>query len=131
MRALAFALLGLLIGAAATVSMMNALRASTAYPNGVMALLSRHMGQARELAAGQNCPARTAEHIEALAVLARDIEPAFLPIGEHEEQFVRYAQDLRTAAEAARSVDLANCAAVKEAVAKIGDGCKACHRDFK
>lgn len=131
MRALAFILLGLVIGAFATVSVINALRPATAFPKGVMALMGHHMGKAREAATATTCPADIAEHIEALAVLARDIKPAFLPIGDHEAAFVRYADDFRAAAEAARGATFADCKAATEALGTIGDGCKACHRDFK
>jgi hypothetical protein len=131
MRAIAFILLGLLIGAMATVSVLNALRPATAFPKGVMALLQHHLCAAREIAGGPQCSTGMAEHLEAIAVLARDIKPAFLPIGDQEASFVRYADDFRAAAEAARGARFADCKAATEALGTIGDGCKACHRDFK
>lgn len=131
MKALAWILLGLLIGSVATVSTLNALRPATAYPRGVMALLQHHLGEARSQATAGRCDAQLAAHVEALAVLSRDIRPAFPPLGEADEHFVRYADQFRSAAETAHGSALADCAVAVEQIGKMGDGCKACHRDYK
>jgi hypothetical protein len=131
MKALAWILLGLLIGAFATVSALNALRPATAFPKGVMALLQHHLGSAREQVSAGRCDAQLAQHVEALAVLSRDIKPAFLPIGEQDELFAQYADQLRAAADTANATALSDCAIATEQLGQVGDGCKACHRDFK
>jgi hypothetical protein len=131
MKALAWILLGLLIGSFATVSVLNALRPATAFPRGVMALFQHHLGGARTQVTAGRCDAMLARHIEALDLLARDVRPAFAALVEHDEVFARYADGLSAATAHARSVDLADCRLAAEQVSLIADGCKACHREYK
>nr|WP_282452944.1 cytochrome c [Lysobacter sp. CAU 1642] len=128
---MAWILLGLMIGAFATLSVLNALRPATAFPKGVMALFGHHLGAARDQVTAGKCDADLARHVEALAILSRDVRPAFLPIGEQDELFGDYADKLQQAAESARQTALTDCAEAGEALGRIGDSCKACHRDFK
>lgn len=131
MKALLWILLGLVVGAFGMLSAINALRPATAFPKGVMALFQHHLGAARDQVSAGTCDAKLAAHVEALAVIARDVRPAFLPIGEGDEQFGRYADQLLGTAQQALTQDLSNCTVAAEQVGLIGDGCKACHREFK
>ncbi len=131
MKALAWILLGLLIGSFATLSALNALRPATAFPKGVMALFQHHLGKARDQVTSGRCDAQLAAHVEALALLARDIRPAFHPVSQDDAQFGRYADQFRDAAETAKASDLSICPTAAEQISLIGDGCKACHRDYK
>lgn len=130
MRALLFILLGLAIGSIATAMTLNALRAATAFPKGVMALLGHHMNGAREAATAPTCPGEVAHHLEAIRVISRDIKPAYLPIGDGDELFGRYADQLQQAA-IEPLAEGASCDQALQRVAAVGDACKACHRDFK
>lgn len=131
MKAIAWILLGLLIGSFATLSVLNALRPATAFPKGVMALFQHHLGEAREQVTAGRCDAQLAAHVESLAVLARDIRPAFMPISEQDAQFGRYADQFLATASAAQTSQLADCPTAAEQISLIGDACKACHRDYK
>lgn len=131
MKALAWILLGLLIGSFATVSVLNALRPASALPKGVMALFQYHIGAAREQVTAGRCDAALAGHIEALEVISRDVRPAFAEMVAHDEVFARYADQLSAASREARAGNLGDCKVAAERLSVIGDGCKACHRDYK
>lgn len=132
MRVIGLIVLGVLIGALASIAALNALRPATAFPKGVMALLGHHHGGLRDASTATPCDsAAAARHLEALEVIARDIEPAFLSPEQPDEIFARYAEQLRGAVHAARSEPAADCRALGEQVGRIGDSCKACHRDYK
>jgi hypothetical protein len=131
MKALAWILLGLLTGSFATVSALNALRPATAFPRGVMALFQHHLGSARDQVTAGRCDATLASHFEALDVLARDVRPAFSALVEHDQVFARYADKLAVTTSHARALDLSDCRLAAEQVSLIGDGCKACHREYK
>lgn len=131
MKALAWILLGLLIGSFATVSVLNALRPATAFPKGVMALFQHHLGSAREQVTAGRCDADLGAHFEALDVLARDVRPAFAAMVEHDQVFARYADDLVAATARARALEEGDCKLAAEQLSLVGDGCKACHREYK
>lgn len=131
MRALAWILLGLVIGSFATLSAMNALRARSAVPHGLMAMMGHHMGTARDDVTATQCSGQARQSMEVLALLARDVKPVFLADGAEDEQFARYADDLVAATRDAMAVPGADCAMLREPLSKIGDTCKACHRDYK
>ena len=131
MRSAILFLIGLVLGAALTLVGMNALRQGTAYPNGVMAVMSAQM-KAMDRSMKQNRCAATdlLPQLQTLRHLGNDIEPAFLPTGD-DERFVRHASDLRAALDAALASPPADCAAAGVAVNRIGNACQACHQDFK
>jgi hypothetical protein len=131
MRSLILVLIGLFVGFAVTLIGMNALRKGTAYPNGVMAVMSAQM-DALEGSLKQNRCAATdlTPRLQTLRHLGNDLEPAFLPT-EDDERFSEHASTLRAALDAALSTPPADCAAAKVVVDKVGAGCQSCHRDFK
>lgn len=131
MRSLILVLIGLFVGFAVTLIGMNALRKGTAYPNGVMAVMSAQM-DALESSLKQNRCAATdlTPRLQTLRHLGNDVEPAFLPT-EDDERFSEHASNLRAALDAALAAPPADCAAAKVVVDKVGAGCQACHRDFK
>jgi hypothetical protein len=131
MRSLILVLIGLFVGFAVTLIGMNALRKGTAYPNGVMAVMSAQM-DALDSSLKQNRCAATdlTPRLQTLRHLGNDLEPAFLPT-EDDERFSEHASNLRAALDAALSTPPADCAAAKVVVDKVGAGCQSCHRDFK
>jgi cytochrome c556 len=133
MKVIGLLLLGLVIGAVGGVMAMNALGKATAFPRGVMAVQGYHMGGLREAVTAEPCdPSRANHHLQALRILTGDIEPAFLPDGQQDEVFSRYARDMAARIDTARAgLPQADCAALKLALGDVGDGCKACHRDYK
>ena len=133
MRYIGLILLGFLIGAFATVATVNAMRQSTAFPNGVMAVSGHHMGRLRDAVTATPCqPQQAARHLQALALLSADIEPAFLPDGQQDPTFSQYAsQHSRLLADLVAPPLEADCEALKLRFGDVGDSCKACHRDYK
>jgi len=132
MRYIGMILLGLLIGAFATVAVLNALGQATAFPRGVMAVSGHHMGGLRAAATATPCQLDdAARHLRALAVLADDIEPAFLPDGQQDATFSQYALQHRTLLAGLANAPPADCEALGLRLGDVGDSCKACHRDYK
>lgn len=131
MRSLILVLIGLFVGAACTLIAMSALRQGTAYPNGVMAVMSAQM-RALDTSIKQNrcASADLAPRLQTLRHLGNDLEPAFLPT-QDDERFIQHATTLRAALDAALAATPSDCAAAGVAVDRIQNGCQACHRDFK
>ena len=131
MRSLILVLIGLFVGAACALLAMSALRQGTAYPNGVMAVMSAQMGALNESVKQNRCAATDlTPRLQTLRHLGNDLEPAFLPTGD-DARFSEHASNLRAALDAALAAPPADCAAAKVVVDKVGAGCQACHRDFK
>ena len=130
MRYVVMLLLGVFIGAMGTVSVLNALREGNALPRGLMAVLDHRLDQVRTSIEGGQCT-DAQRHFEAIHLLAADIETAFLPLSANEALFSQYANDLVTRAGTAASNTAVDCRVLKEQIGSVGDGCKACHRDFK
>lgn len=131
MRSLILVLIGLFVGAACTLVAISALRQGTAYPNGVMAVMSAQMGALNESVKQNRCAATDlTPRLQTLRHLGNDLEPAFLPT-EDDERFIAHATELRAALDAALATPPSDCAAAGVALDRIKNGCQACHRDFK
>lgn len=131
MRSLILVLIGLFVGAACTLVAMSALRQGTAYPNGVMAVMSAQMGALNNSVKQNRCAsADLAPRLQTMRHLGNDLEPAFLPT-EDDERFIEHASNLRAALDAALAATPSDCAAAGVALDRIQSGCQACHRDFK
>lgn len=138
MRSVVMLVLGIVMGAVCSTMALRALSAGSEYPKGVMALMGAHIGAVRAAVKEGQCPADTiARHAATLRLVAHDIEPAFLPTGGDDEAFSAHAEEMRRVAAALEKVALEpaadgdDCAAVAEAVAAVGRGCKGCHQDFR
>lgn len=131
MRVLVVALIGLFLGAVLTLIGMNALRKGTAYPNGVMAVMSAQMKQLGESVKQNRCSETDLQsRLLTLRQLGNDIEPAFLPT-QDDERFIAHAAEMRGALDAVLA-DIPNeCTAAGLALDKVGKTCQGCHRDFK
>jgi hypothetical protein len=131
MRSLIVGVIGLLVGALLTLITINALRQGTAYPNGVMAVMSAQMKTLDQSMRRNRCAASDLmPPLLTLRHLGNDLEPAFLPT-QDDERFIAHASELRAALDAAVSTTPADCAAARVAVDRVSGGCQACHRDFK
>ncbi len=131
MKSIGLILLGLLIGTLIGAWALKALSAGSEFPKGVMAIKAYHVGQLREnLKAGHCDAAALSPHLDTLAAVARDIEPAFLLPDSTDGIFRQYAEDMRSRINKAND-SLGDCDKAREAAGAISDGCKACHRDYK
>lgn len=128
-RYLFMALLGLVVGAIASVMIMRAIeQRRDPYPEAVMHVMSAHMKALKNDVLQNRCAATDAiPHLQAVRMLANDIEPAFGDM-RGDEKFANYASDLRATADAALASPPMNCAGLQAAAAKIGEACETCHR---
>jgi hypothetical protein len=131
MRYLVVALVSLLVGALCTLILLNTLRQSTAYPNGVMAVMAAQMkGLNQSLKANRCAASDLAPRLQTLRFLGNDLEPAFLPTRD-DDLFAEHASRLRASLDAALAAPPSDCASAKVAVDRVNAGCQSCHRDFK
>ena len=129
---IALLLLGLVIGAICTVMAMRAIEARKDHFHGsVMHVQQWHLAQLRAATEQNRCSATdSVPHLQTLRVMANDLEPAF-PDLRDDERFVKTASQLRGALDTALASPPADCAALGETTAAIGEACKACHQDFR
>jgi hypothetical protein len=125
-------LLGLVLGAVATVMLLRALEARKDHFHGsVMHVQEWHLKQLGAKASENRCAATdTIPHLKALRTMADDIEPAF-PGERDDERFVKHASTMRATLDTALGAPPINCEGVNATAAKIGESCKGCHQDFK
>lgn len=131
MRSVVALIIGLLMGAMLTVVAVNSLRKGTAYPNGVMAVMSAQMGALNDSVKQNRCAATDlTPRLQTLRHLGNDLEPAFLPT-QDDERFIAHSSEFRAALDAALAAPPSDCAAAGVALDRIKNGCQACHGDFK
>ena len=125
-------LLGLVIGAVCAVMAVRALQARRdPFPDALMNVMAHQSGALRDAAKASRCTSNdTLPRLQSLRSLANDIESGF-PGLRDDARFAVAASGLRAGLDkalAAPPVDCAQLAAVNE---RIGEDCKACHRDFR
>lgn len=131
-RYLLLFLLGLVVGVIATIMVMRALDARTdKYPGSLMHVQQWHLGQLRGDLESNRCSANDAlPHLQALRLMADDLEAAFPDLAD-DQRFAGHATELRARLDAAIASPPSDCPATGAALARIGEGCKACHQDFR
>src|SRR3546814_3991151 len=96
-----------------------------------MHLFDAHMAQLKASTEANRCGATdTLPHLQALRMVANDLEPAFGDLGE-DTRFAKHASDLRAVLDSTLAAPPLNCTGVGAAMGKIGEACKACHQDFR
>ena len=125
-------LLGLAVGIVATVMALRALDArKDHYPESVMHVMDAHAGALKANLKQNRCAATdTLPHLQALRMMANDIEPAFGDLRE-DARFAQHASDLRASLDGALANPPLACAGVEAALKDIGGDCKACHQEFR
>lgn len=128
-------LLGLVIGIVALVMLMRTLESRKTwrdrYPDALMHVLSAQTALMRENAEANRCsPTDTLPHLQSLRSLGNDFEPAF-PELRDDQRFVAHAAQFRASLDASLASPPLGCDGLKEASAKVGEACKACHQDFR
>ena len=131
-RYLFLLILGLVVGAIATVMAMRALDArKDHFPDSLMEVQGWHMGQLKAAMEQNRCSATDVlPHLQALRTLGNDLEPAF-PDLRDDERFRTAAAAMRAAADKAVSAPPLSCQSLAGTMKSLGDSCKACHRDFR
>jgi len=125
-------LVGLMVGVVGVVMVMRAVDARTDhFPESAMRVMAWHMGQLKHDTEQNRCSATdTLPHLQALRLMANDIEPAFGDLRD-DQRFTGHASDLRKGLDAALANPPLNCPGVSTATGKIGDACEACHKEFR
>lgn len=125
-------LLGLVIGAVATVMAVRAINArKDHFHDSVMHVQQWHLGQLKSKAEQNSCGATdTLPHLKALRTMADDIEPAF-PDLRDDKRFDAHSSKLRGVLDAALASPPLSCEGVTQLASDVGEACKACHQDFR
>ena len=128
-------LVGLVIGAIAVVMILRTLEARKTwedrYPIAAMDLFQAHVAQLKASTEANRCSATdTLPHLQALRMMANDIEPAFGDLRE-DARFAEHASDLRARLDSVLGTPPLACAGVQAALKDIGADCKACHQEFR
>ena len=125
-------LLGLAVGAVAAVMGLRALQArSDPFPDALMNVLAHQAGQLGEAAKANRCTINdTLPRLQTLRSLSSDLESAFPGLAT-DARFGDAASGLRATLDQALAAAPADCSQLATVNQAIGDGCKACHRDFK
>ncbi|HET7656529.1 MAG TPA: hypothetical protein VFK18_06070 [Luteimonas sp.] len=125
-------LIGLAVGIVATVMALRALDArKDHYPESVMHVMSAHIGALAGNVKQNRCSATDIlPHLQALRMMANDIEPAFGDLRE-DQRFAAHAADLRASLDEALASPPISCPSLQAAVESVGGNCKACHQEFR
>lgn len=125
-------LVGLVVGVVATVMALRAIEArKDHFHDSIMYVQQWHLGQLGNNLKQNRCAATdTLPHLRTLRAMADDLEPAF-PDLRDDARYVQHASNMRAAVDSALASPPLNCEGLKATVKNIGDGCQACHQDFR
>ncbi|KAF1697754.1 hypothetical protein [Pseudoxanthomonas koreensis] len=125
-------LLGLVVGAIAAVMGLRALQArADPFPDALMNVMAHQGGALRNAAKANRCSTSDSlPRLHSLRALANDLEPAFPGLTD-DTRFGTAASGLRAVLDEALATPPQDCAQLATLNERIGEGCKACHRDFR
>lgn len=131
-RYLFLLLLGLALGAIATVMVVRALeQRKDPFPDALMQVQQWHMGQLKVDMEQNRCnPTDVLPHLQALRMTSNDIDAAFPDLREDQRFGVASAAMRATMDKVVASPPL-TCEGVGATLKSIGESCKGCHQDFK
>lgn len=131
-RYLFLLILGLVVGAVATVMLLRSLEArKDHFPGALMEVQGWHMTQLKGAIDQNRCSATDVlPHLQALRTMGNDLEPAF-PDLRDDERFRTAAAAMRAATDKAIAAPPLSCESLAATMKSLGDSCKACHRDFR
>ncbi len=131
-RYLFLLLLGLALGAIATVMVVRALeQRKDPFPDALMHVQDWHMGQLKADMEQNRCnPTDVLPHLQALRMTSSDIDAAFPDLREDQRFGVASAAMRATMDKVVASPPL-TCEGVGATLKTIGESCKGCHQDFR
>ena len=131
-RYLFLLILGLVLGAIATVMAMRALNErKDHFPDALMHVQQWHMGQLKADMEQNRCNATDIlPHLQALRMTANDLDAAF-PDLRDDQRFTAASSAMRAAMDKAVASPPLTCEGVGAAMKDIGETCKGCHQDFR
>lgn len=128
-------LLGLVIGIIGVVMVLRAIEGRKTwqdhFPDAAMHVMDAHAAQLKSAVGANRCGATDVlPHLQTLRYMANDLEPA-LPGLADDARFIEHASRLRATLDDTLATPPLNCAGAEAAIKQIGEGCKACHQDFR
>ena len=131
-RYLFLLILGLVLGAIATVMLLRTLEArKDHFPDALMQVQAWHMDRLSTDIKQNRCNATdTLPHLQALRMTATDIDAAFPDLRE-DKRFSAASSDMRATMDKIISNPPLTCEGLGAAMKDIGQTCKGCHQDFK
>ena len=131
-RYLFLLILGLVLGAIATVMAMRALNErKDHFPDALMHVQQWHMGQLKADMEQNRCNATDIlPHLQALRMTSNDLDAAF-PDLRDDQRFTTACSAMRAAMDKAIANPPLTCEGVGAAMKDIGQTCKGCHQDFR
>ena len=131
-RYLFLLILGLVLGAIATVMAMRALNErKDHFPDALMHVQQWHMGQLKADMEQNRCNATDIlPHLQALRMTSNDLDAAF-PDLRDDQRFTAASSAMRAAMDKAIANPPLTCEGVGAAMKDIGQTCKGCHQDFR
>ena len=131
-RYLFLLVLGLVLGAVATVMALRALEArKDQFPEALMHVQQWHLGQLKADMEQNRCnPTDVLPHLQSLRMTANDLDAAF-PDLRDDQRFATASAAMRATMDKAVASPPLTCEGVGAAMKSIGESCKACHQDFR
>lgn len=131
-RYLFLVVLGLVLGAVATVMLLRTLEArKDHFPDALMQVQSWHMDQLSADLKQNRCNATDIlPHLQALRMTSNDIDAAFADLRD-DKRFGLASADMRETMDRIISNPPLTCEGLTAATTDIGRSCKGCHQDFK
>ncbi|MGV8922154.1 MAG: hypothetical protein ACOH1L_02245 [Thermomonas sp.] len=131
-RYLFLLVLGLVLGAIATVMILRTLEArKDHFPEALMQVQSWHMDQLGADMKQNRCNATDIlPHLQALRMTSNDIDAAFADLRE-DKRFSAASSDMRATMDRVLSNPPLTCEGLGAVMKEIGRSCKGCHQDFK
>ena len=132
MKQIVLLLVGLFVGAAGAVIVVNTLRARDAYARGAMDVMQHHYGSLRERLRTKQCKATAnAIALGQLRALSNEIGPAVYADATPESAFREFSSRLQDALDAGIAAAPGDCAALAPIVEKVGKVCEECHQQYR
>jgi len=127
MRRIILLAVGVVVGAAGGISVVNTLRQRDAYPRGLMDVMQHHYSAMRDEVRRGRCE-DSAQHMTVLRELETEIGSAVYGDDIPDASFREFLGRLRDAVAAPPSSDCKALAAIAE---KISAACDSCHREYR
>ena len=131
MRTLLLAIIAAIVGALAAVQITAALRERDAYPRGVMDVMAHHAGALDQAVRTRRCAVdATSNHLSMLVTMSGEIPGAFTDLMQ-DKQFTKFADDAHAFDQRLAANPPKDCAALRRAMAQVGEHCDQCHRIYR
>jgi hypothetical protein len=127
MRQVILLLIGLAVGAAGGISVVNTLRQRDAYPRGLMDVMQHHYASLRDDIRRGHCEL-SGRHLDVLRNLAAEISDAAYGEDIPDAPFREYNARLNNALNVPASTE---CKALAPQLQKVSAACDECHRQYR